>query len=161
MSKSVIKIQPHQPLTDAADLMASHGIHALPVVDTQDQLLGIVTTTDIMNATLQPVARVGAVSSPADAVRPWPCDIRLVGPEFDQAVAAAKTAVDAGQDQQGIARTLLYLQQRLVLLERLLQIADQYLTCGQGQSLQVALREVIGEAKRAASSGSADTSMSL
>ena len=56
MSKSVITIRPHELLIDAAHLMASHGIHALPVVDSQEQLLGIVTTTDIITATLQPVA---------------------------------------------------------------------------------------------------------
>jgi CBS domain-containing protein len=36
----------------AASRMASHGIHALPVVDTTDRLLGIVTTTDLMAALL-------------------------------------------------------------------------------------------------------------
>lgn len=56
MSKPAITIRPHQSLLDAAYLMASHGIHALPVVDAQEQLLGILTTTDIMTAALQPVA---------------------------------------------------------------------------------------------------------
>ncbi len=63
MSKPPITIRPHQSLIDAAHLMASHGIHALPVVDADEQLLGILTTTDIIAATLQalghgPVPRV-------------------------------------------------------------------------------------------------------
>ena len=52
MTKPAITIRPHQPLSDAAYLMASHGIHALPVVDADEQLLGILTTTDIIAATL-------------------------------------------------------------------------------------------------------------
>ena len=54
MNKPVITIRPDQSLNDAADLMASHGIHALPVVDAQGCLLGIVTTTDIIREALQP-----------------------------------------------------------------------------------------------------------
>jgi len=53
MSRPAITIRPHQSLIDAAHLMASHGIHALPVVDADEQLLGILTTTDIITATLQ------------------------------------------------------------------------------------------------------------
>jgi len=53
MTSPAITIRPHQSLIDAAHLMASHGIHALPVVDADEQLLGILTTTDIITATLQ------------------------------------------------------------------------------------------------------------
>jgi CBS domain-containing protein len=52
MSKPAITVRPHQSLIDAAHLMASHGVHALPVVDAEDQLLGILTTTDIIASTL-------------------------------------------------------------------------------------------------------------
>jgi CBS domain-containing protein len=52
MSKPAVTIRPYQSLSDAAHLMASHGIHALPVVDAEEQLLGILTTTDIIAATL-------------------------------------------------------------------------------------------------------------
>ncbi len=57
MSKPAITIGPHQSLIDAAYLMASHGIHALPVVDAEQQLLGILTTTDIIAGTLQALAQ--------------------------------------------------------------------------------------------------------
>ena len=141
MSKSVITIQPHELLIDAAQLMASHGIRALPVVDSQEQLLGIVTTTDIMTATLQPVTQRQVLASTAASA----CEIGLSGPQFDQAIAAARTAVAAGQDPQSIATALLYLQKRVVPLERLLQIADQYLRGGRDESLQAELRKAIAE----------------
>jgi CBS domain-containing protein len=139
MSKSVITIQPHELLIDAAHLMANHGIHALPVVDSQEELLGIVTTTDIINATLQPVAQSRMPPSTVAGA----CDIGLSGPRFDRAIAAAKTAIAAGQDPQGIATALLYLQKRIAPLERLLQIADQYLSGGRDESLQAELQRAI------------------
>ena len=142
----VITVQPQQSLIDAARLMASHGFHALPVVDAQDHLLGIITTTDIMHAALQPPPQ-------ADAPAPTRGDaafsgIRVSGAEFDQAIAAAKGAVGSGQDPQGVAMVLLYLQQRLNALERVLQAADRYFSCGQDRSLHSALLQAIGEAKR-------------
>jgi signal-transduction protein with cAMP-binding, CBS, and nucleotidyltransferase domain len=145
MSRSVITIRPHELLIDAAHLMASHGIHALPVVDSQEELLGIVTTTDIMTATLQQVAQRPTVPSTPAEVRP--CEIVLGGPEFDQAIAAAKTAVAAGQDPQGVATALLYLQKRVILLERFLQIADHYLRDSRLESLPVELRKAIADVK--------------
>jgi acetoin utilization protein AcuB len=141
MSKSVITIRPHELLIDAARLMASHGIHALPVVDSQEELLGIVTTTDIMTATLHPVAQKRILPSAAAGA----CEIGLSGPQFDQAIAAAKNAVAAGQDPQGIATALLYLQKRVVPLERLLQIADRYMRGGQDGALQAEMRKAIAE----------------
>lgn len=53
MSTPAITIGPQQSLSDAAHLMASHGIHALPVTDAEQQLLGILTTTDIISAALR------------------------------------------------------------------------------------------------------------
>ena len=47
-----LTIAPHQSIETAAQLMAQRGVHALAVVDSQDGLLGIITTTDIMNAVL-------------------------------------------------------------------------------------------------------------
>lgn len=62
MSEPAVTIRPHQSLIDAAHLMASHGIHALAVVDAEEQLLGILTTTDIIAATLQALAHEGPPS---------------------------------------------------------------------------------------------------
>ena len=146
LRQPVVTIQPHQPLIEAARLMASHGFHALPVVDAQDHLLGIITTTDIMHAALQPARQSGAPApASGDEAR---LGIRVSGAEFDQAITAAKSAVSGGQDPQGIAMVLLYLQQRLGVLERVLAAADRYFSCGQDRSLHNALLQAIAEAKR-------------
>jgi CBS domain-containing protein len=39
-------------IADAASRMVTHAVHSLPVVDESNHLLGIVTTTDIMQALL-------------------------------------------------------------------------------------------------------------
>jgi len=145
LRRPVITIQPHQSLIDAASLMAIHGIHALPVVDAEDGLLGIITTTDIMQAAL-PRPPPAGVASPVSGGVPS-CDIRISEAAFEQAIAAAKIAVGAAQDPQGIAMVLLYLQKRLVGLEHVLQISDRYLCAGQEQALHAALLKAIAEAK--------------
>jgi CBS domain-containing protein len=48
-----ITILADQTVQEAAELMAGHGIHALPVVDAQQHLLGIVTTSDLIAAALR------------------------------------------------------------------------------------------------------------
>lgn len=146
VQKPAITIQPHRMVLDAANLMSSHGIHALPVVDDQQRLLGILTTSDIIRAALQPAAEVDGDSLPAG--RPEPLDVRQSPAEFDRAMAAAKASVAAGRDVHGVATAVLGLQQRLGPLERVLQAADRYLNCGQDPPLLATLRKAVTEAKR-------------
>lgn len=47
MTDDVITTAPQAPITDAADVMIAHGFHHLPVVDDDDRLVGVVTTTDL------------------------------------------------------------------------------------------------------------------
>ena len=68
MRHPAISVQPHQPAEDAARLMVTHAIHALPVVDIQDHLLGIITTTDMMQALLFGATRLGEHVDTAQAL---------------------------------------------------------------------------------------------
>ncbi len=43
----IVTTQPTDPAATAAEMMMSHGIKHLPVVDSDDQVVGIVTTTDL------------------------------------------------------------------------------------------------------------------
>lgn len=67
MSHPAISVQSHQAVEDAARLMVTHAVHALPVVDMQDHLLGIVTTTDMMQALLHGASRPGEEADPEHA----------------------------------------------------------------------------------------------
>jgi hypothetical protein len=68
-------------------------------------------------------------------------------PDFERALAAAKAAIGAGEDVNGIAMALMYMCQRLVLLERVLQHADRYLHLGESSSQKAALRTAVANAK--------------
>jgi CBS domain-containing protein len=50
MRSDVITARPDMPISDAARLMADNGIGALPVLDDERQLIGIVTRRDIVRA---------------------------------------------------------------------------------------------------------------
>jgi CBS domain-containing membrane protein len=153
MRKPAITIRPHATVLDAARLMVSHAVHALPVVNEEELLLGIITTTDIMAAALEP--RSPAHSATLETKSRMPLKPQMSASEFEKALAAAKAAIAAGKDADGVAMGLLYLHQRLVALEHVLQSADRYLKLGQDPTQQATLRAAVAAAKRAQSTGDA------
>ncbi|HXV42573.1 MAG TPA: CBS domain-containing protein [Anaerolineae bacterium] len=48
MTTTVIKAQPETPVSEIARLMSQHGISGLPVVDRDNQVVGVVTELDMM-----------------------------------------------------------------------------------------------------------------
>ena len=50
MSKKVITVTPQTALQDAASLLIKHRIGGLPVVDSQQRVIGVITETDIFKA---------------------------------------------------------------------------------------------------------------
>jgi CBS domain-containing protein len=147
MRKPAITVRSQATLLEAARTMVSNAVHALPVVDDQERLIGILTTTDIMHAALEP--HPPALASEAEP-RPTRTELQLSTTEFERALAAAKATVAAGEDTDGMAAALLYLQRRLGVLEHVLQSADRYLKLGQDATQQSALRSAIAAAKRGA-----------
>ena len=152
MHKPPVTVRPQTTLLEAARIMVSNAVHALPVVDEQERLLGIITTTDIMHAALEPHAPAPpSEAAPAATAR---TEAQLSPAQFEHALATAKAAVAAGQDRDGVAAGLLHLQRHVVLLERVLQSAHRYLTLGQDTSQQAALRSAIAAARREPGAGS-------
>ncbi|MFC7238390.1 CBS domain-containing protein [Saliphagus sp. GCM10025317] len=47
MTTDVVTVSPQQPITEVANVMLEHGVHHLPVVDEDEGVVGIVTTTDL------------------------------------------------------------------------------------------------------------------
>lgn len=119
LRREAITVGADQTVQDAAELMARHGIHALPVVDTRQHLLGIVTTSDLIAAALR------------DA------------PETETGAARA-----AGRAPGPTAQSALHDQQRVAELEHVLEAADRYLSAGQSQQLHTELLRAISRAKR-------------
>lgn len=50
MTREVITVTPLTRLQDAASLLIKHRIGGLPVVDAEDQVIGVITETDIFKA---------------------------------------------------------------------------------------------------------------
>jgi CBS domain-containing protein len=57
MSSPVIKVRPETPAKAAIAMLAAHGFTALPVVDQDDRLLGIVTEVDLLRDRVIPDPR--------------------------------------------------------------------------------------------------------
>ena len=72
MSSPVITVTPDCCVKEAADLLASKGFTALPVVNDDDRLIGIVTETDVMRDQFprHPTYRNDAHDSPLPPHRP-------------------------------------------------------------------------------------------
>lgn len=137
-----------QSVEEAAALMAKHGIHALPVVNARHHLVGIVTTTDIMNAVLggsasgRAIREDAAASAPAaDAEAP-----RLATGELASAIGAAHRRHIAGDDPEGIAAALLCLHHHVAVLEPVLEAARRYLAGGLDEHLHASLTRAVDTA---------------
>jgi CBS domain-containing protein len=50
MSTDLVTISPGASLADARDLMQEHRVHHLPVVENRDELVGLLTLTDVLRA---------------------------------------------------------------------------------------------------------------
>ena len=94
MHSPAITVGANDSVARAAELMASKGIHALPVIDARGLLIGIVTTTDIMNAALRGDTAAG---EPAGDAEHGPA-ARLRA--LEAVLAVADRYVSAGQDEQ-------------------------------------------------------------
>jgi len=132
----------HETIQHAAELMAAGGIHCLPVVDGDAQLVGIITTTDIMHDCLEPPIDVDLTDE--DAAKRFPLADLPVG----AALASARKAVNTRRDPYDIASTLLSMHQRANSLEQVLTAAKRYLNAGQDESLHAELRRAIDRADR-------------
>lgn len=144
MRKPPITVGPHQSVEHAATLMAEHGVHALPVVDSADVLLGIITTTDIMYAVLHRDRR-GSEGNTAGAGAPAP--IELSPAQLNEAAHLAAKAANSDDDDGKLARALLHAQSRLKVLENVLTSADRYVHAGQDERLHTILVKALTKAK--------------
>jgi CBS domain-containing protein len=131
-----LSILPNQSVEIAAQRMAQHGVHALAVVNEHDGLLGIVTTTDIMQAALSG-HEAGSTETPAAAHGVEPQRIRLSAAELELAMASAQRAT--GPEAQLMGRALAYLHARTTLLEQMRRVAARFVQAGQDQQLHTQL----------------------
>ena len=142
MRTPAISVPERETLQRAAELMAVNGIHSLPVVNFDAELVGIVTTTDLMRCCLDPQPEVATADN--DRLRQYPLAEERVAP----AIAAARVAVNTRHDPKDIAATLLSMRQQVQSLQDVVFAAKRYLNAGQDDQLHAALAKAIDRAER-------------
>jgi CBS domain-containing protein len=100
MSSPVVTVRPGTPVKAAIGLVTSHGFTALPVVDVDDRLIGIVTEADLVRDRVVPDPRTLIWRDELPAVPPLP---RTVG----EVMTSPATAVRRGADVAEVAKVML------------------------------------------------------
>jgi CBS domain-containing protein len=146
--RPLISIEGHCSLETAAQLMAEHGVHALPVVDAKDRLLGIVTTTDIINAALAMPQGSGPPKSYTPIAAQAPL-VQLSTAELAEAQAAAEAAAGTAQDAHFVCKAVVYLVAKLAMLDHVREAAERYVNAGQDEHLHLTLIKALESARQA------------
>jgi len=157
MHTPVLSLAPGASIGEAAERMIHAGVHAAPVVDEADRVIGIVTTSDVIHSLLhgpprrEQSADQPAAPSPTSAGDPEqvhyhqrPCDA-----EWSTAMQTANVLHVEARDPRFLGKTMLYLEQRNAYLEKVLELADRFLLSGQDVQVHALLLKAIHAAKRA------------
>lgn len=152
-----LTLQAGASVGEAAERMIDAGVHAAPVVDEDDRVLGIVTTTDVIRSLLHGPPRKGVVPPPRTVQAP-PSDESKEEPhyhhrpsddEYRTAMHTAEVLHVEARDPRHLGKALLYLDQRRHYLEKVLELADRFLLTGQDERVHALLLKAIHAAKRA------------
>jgi len=143
-------------IDEVANLIIESGVHAMPLVDDDDVVIGIVTTTDIIRSLLHGPPRRGAVDAGRATEAPPQEDSpegrmfrrKPTDEEYDIALRAAELLHVEARDPKFLGKTLLYLDQRRAYLEQVLTRADRYLVAGQDEHNHAQLLKSVLAAKR-------------
>jgi CBS domain-containing protein len=88
MNGQIVTVGPDTPLLDVAREIAAHGISAVPVVDAQERLLGLVSTSDVVGILLESQSLDGKTARDAMHAEP---------PSIDE-FATAEEAIEVLRD---------------------------------------------------------------
>jgi CBS domain-containing protein len=130
MEADPVVLQSDASLRDAASKLSIGGYHALPVVEHNRVLVGIVTTVDLVTHLVQQVPRGdGSIHENANSGS----TTRTSDGEISRAVRQAEQATSQGGDPDGLSRVLLHFRDQNRLLEFVRKAAELYLRSGQGE----------------------------
>jgi hypothetical protein len=157
MHTPVLSLKPHASIGEAAERMTEAGVHAVPVVDEADRVIGIVTTSDVIRSLLHGPPRTSTgVARGAQPPVPSAGDAEQVHyhqrPTAEEHATAMRTAAllhDEARDPRFLGKTMLYLEQRNAYVEKVLELADRFLLSGQDVHVHALLLKAIHAAKRA------------
>jgi CBS domain-containing protein len=150
-------LTPTVGIGEAAERMIEDGVHAVPIVDESDHVLGIVTTSDVMRCLLHGPPRRGMIPAAKPPSKPASEEgedethyhLKPTGEEYATALSTAEMLHVEARDLRFLGKTLLYLDQRRAYLEKVLELADRFLVAGQSEHVHALLLKAIHAAKRA------------
>ena len=157
MRSPVLSLRAGRGVGEAAELMIGSGVHAAPIVDDEDHVVGIITTSDVIRCLLHGPPRKGTVPSLRTATQP-PSDgagdephyyRRPTDAEFATALGTADVLHVETRDPRHLGKALLYLAQREAYLAKVLELSDRFLLTGQDEHVHALLLKAIGAARRA------------
>jgi len=157
MRTPVTSLKAHNSLAEAATKLAEAGVHAVPVVDEFEHVIGIVTTSDIIRTLLHgPPRRRDAPEAPAahavpaeDTTQEPVYHLKPSAEEYASALRTAQVLHVEARDPRFLGKSMLYLDQRCSYLERVGELADRFLRTGQDEHVHALLLKAIHAAKRA------------
>jgi CBS domain-containing protein len=130
MTSDPVVLESHANLRDAAKILSDGGFHALPVVDPDHSLVGIVTSSDLIEHLLHQIptgdgsievhATTDSAKDPDDS-------------DFSEVLREAEETVDQGDGDSKLAQVLLYLRKRNRLLQDACKAAEIYIRSGHGE----------------------------
>ena len=155
MHRDPVVLGHNSTLHDAAVLLASGGYHSLPVTDSAGTVLGIVTSSDLIEVLVRQLPASGEASASEHRTLPGNCD-RVCGSRQLSTAAVS----EAGQpmaarrnDRPGRGRTPLPCQPALTDLENVRRAADIYLRSGQGEHEHAELVRALEKARESLGPG--------
>jgi CBS domain-containing protein len=151
-----VSVQAGTSILEAAERMTKAGVHALPVTDDTGRVVGIVTTTDVIRSLIHGPPRHGNVPARPhlqplheDTFKDAVSRLKPAPSEYATALDTATTLHVEERDPRHLGKALLYLDQRVRLLEKVLELADRFLLTGQDEHVHALLLRAIHAAKRA------------
>jgi CBS domain-containing protein len=105
MSSPVITVRPETGIKEAAGLLAGHGFTALPVVDDDDRLIGMVTEADLVRGRIARDPRARILTGYRETEEP-------AGSTVADVMTTPATAMGPGTDVALLAAALLDARQR-------------------------------------------------
>jgi CBS domain-containing protein len=130
MTSDPVVLESQANLRDAAKILSDGGFHALPVVDPDHSLVGIVTSSDLIEHLLHQIptgdgsievhATTDSAKDPDDS-------------DFSEVLREAEETVDQGDGDSKLAQVLLYLRKRNRLLQDACKAAEIYIRSGHGE----------------------------
>ena len=131
-------------LIDVATMLNTGSFHALPVVESGNALVGIVTTTDLINHLLMQVPR-------GDSSTAEEHDRRKTGRVTDADLAAtlrlAKATLESGKPSK-MAEVVIFLREQNRLLKDVCAAAERYMRSGHAEHEHSLLLKALDEVER-------------